>query len=132
MQNFENGVPFLVHLICEIFTQNIIKLSPKNSRKNVKKHNRIVSGTYFHHVSFTSLPFGISSIFRHTQHTLCLNARIHLRTVTRHFLRQMFIQFFFIKLFLIFSQNLNFFEWRISYQNLLDPKDPEVAKGTHF
>ncbi len=38
MPNFEKGVPILVHLIYEIFTQNIIKLSSKNSRKNFKKY----------------------------------------------------------------------------------------------
>ncbi len=41
MQNFEKGVPFLVHLICEIFAQNIIKLSSKNSKK--KEKNTILS-----------------------------------------------------------------------------------------
>ncbi len=76
MQNFEKGESFLVHLICKIFT-NIIKLSSKNLRKNVKKYYPMVSGTCFHYViSFTSSPFGVSSLFRHTQCTLCPNPRI--------------------------------------------------------
>ncbi len=34
----------------------------------------IISGTYFHCViSFTSSPFGVSSLFRHMQRTLCPN-----------------------------------------------------------
>ncbi len=66
----------MVHLICEIFMLNIIKLSSENSRKNVKKYYSIVSDTCFHHViSFTPSPFGVSSLFRHMQQTLCPNPR---------------------------------------------------------
>ncbi len=72
MQNFEKGVPFLVHLIGEIF----IRLSSENSRKNVKKYYPIVFGTCLHRViSYTSSHFSVSSLFRHTQRAPF--ARIH-------------------------------------------------------
>ncbi len=46
-------------------------------RKNVKRYYPIVSGTCSHHViSFTSSHFGVSSLFCHTQRTLCQNPRI--------------------------------------------------------
>ncbi len=52
-------------------------------QENVKKYYPIVSGTSFQPViSFTSSPFGVSSLFQHTQHTLCPNPLILVTDLT--------------------------------------------------
>ncbi len=41
MRNFEKGVPFLVHLICEILTLNIIKLPYPKTRGKIKQNTTL-------------------------------------------------------------------------------------------
>ncbi len=59
------------------FYEKYYKTFTKNSRKKVKKYYAIVLCICFHHViSFTSSPFGVSSLFCHMQRPLCRDPQI--------------------------------------------------------
>ncbi len=77
IQNFEKGAPIYGTPYLWNFDVKYCKICIQKLKEKCKKILAIVSGAFFHHISFTSAPFGVNSLFCHIQHILCPNPRLH-------------------------------------------------------